>query len=248
MSKKTKYAVSETNKILPPKGMHNARIIRFLELGTQETEWGDKFMCQIGFELVDESAVFNEEKGEQNFTKFRDYFRSLSPRSDMGKVVRAALGDIEDEVEMDDILDQPVQIEITHTKDGKYANIKQVIAPPKGKISKSENDVQSLYLDENFDQDVFDSLPDWLQEKIAGSDEFQALVEDGVAEWEGDGPKSKRGSKGDDDDDEPRGRRNKSDEEEDETPKKRGRADRQKRGASRGTNKRARGNKRRQRA
>lgn len=217
----SKYENSASEKILPPEGMHNARCIRFLELGTVETDFGDKFKCQFSFELVDESTTFDEEKGEQNFVVHRTFNRSLKPRSDMGKCVRALLGDeAVDEaevVEMDDVLDQPCQVRIKYDdkKKPKYANIVEILPPPKGKISKSENDTQSLYLDENFDSDVFDSLPDWMQDNIKETDEGKALIEDGSIE--DDKPKSKKGKKDDDDeDDEPKKKRGKKDEDEEE--------------------------------
>lgn len=241
----SKYDASASAKILAPEGMHNARIVRFLELGTQSTDWGDKFQCMISAELVDESAVFNEENGEQNFVVHRRFNRSLKPRSDMGKVVRAVLGDeLDEEIEMDDILDGACQVKIKHSKDGKYANWISTEQPPKGKVAKSESDVCSLYLDENFDQDVFDELPDWLQDIIKESDEYKQCVEDGYAAEDEEDDKKKKKSKRskDDDDDEddekPRGKRSRSkdddDDEDEEDEKPRGKGARNSRPAKRG--------------
>lgn len=53
---------------------------------------------------------------------------------------------------------------------------------PKQKIYKTEN--PKIYLDlkpDNYEQDVFDELPKWLQKTIASSPEFQSLVEAGIA-------------------------------------------------------------------
>jgi hypothetical protein len=227
-AKSSSYKVTQTEKILPPEGMHNARAVRFLELGTQETEFGDKFKCQISFELVDESAVFNEEKGEQNFVVHRTYNRSLGKRSDMGKAVRALLGsdyvDDAEEIEMDEILDQPCQVQVKYSDDEKYANIVDVLPPNKKvKVAKSESELASLYLDDNFDQDVFNTLPDWMQEMIADSPEGEEL------EIELEKPKSKKKGKNkkeeEDEDDKPRSKRGKSkpaeEEEEEDEPKSR---------------------------
>lgn len=224
----TKYAVSQSEKILPPEGLHNARVSRFLELGTQDTDWGEKFKCQISYTLVDETAVFNEEDGEQNFVLHRTYNKSLGSGSDMGKAVRAILGkdyvNDAEEIEMDEILDQPCKVMVEYSDDEEYANIIKVFPWKKsdGKCAKLPDDPMSCYLDENFDQSVFDTLPEWIQETMATSPEGEELIEEGLMEWEDPKPKSKKKGKGakaksskrkDDDDDE---------DEEDEKPKRRG--------------------------
>lgn len=236
----TKYAVSQTEKILPPEGLHNARVIRIVEQGTQDTDWGEKFKVQLSFELVDESAVFNEENGEQNFTLHRTYNRSLGAGADLGKAVRAILGkdyvNDAEEIEMDELLDQPCKVMVEYSDDEEYANIIKIFPWKKsdGKCAKAENEPVSCYLDENFDQSVFDTLPDWLQETMAKSDEGQELIEEGLMEWAA--PKSKKGKKkskkkdeeDEDEEDEPKSRRRRKakdddDDEEDDEPKSRNR-------------------------
>lgn len=210
----SKYSAKASAKILAPEGVHPARCVRFIELGTQDMgEFGDKFRCQISYELVEESAVFNEDKGEQPFVVHKTYNRSLHKRSDMGKAVRVLLGvkdfDPDEEIDMDDILDQPCMVEIVHSEDGQYANVAAVTAVPKGtKVKKSETDTKSLYLDDSFDEDVFDSLHDSLKEKIEESPEYKELGLDN------DKPKSRKGGK-----DKPsnkKGRKDEDEEEEDE--------------------------------
>lgn len=201
------YSVEGSERILPEEGIHNARMIRFIELGTQETEFGEKFKVSASYELVDTSAVFNEDNGEQNFVVHKKYNRSLHKRSDLGKDIRAIVGKKfpeKGDFEMDSVLDLPCQVEIEHSEDGQYANVKRVLPPPlKGKVSKSENDVVSLYLDENFDEDVFDKLHDKVRETIEKSPEYQEMYPDAKASKK----KSKRNE--DDDEDEPKsGRRN----------------------------------------
>jgi hypothetical protein len=216
MKKKKKggssYDVNQSERVLPEEGMHNARVVRFIEQGTQETEFGEKFKVQVSFELVDASHVFNEDKGEQNFMVHRKYNKSLHKRSDMGKDIRAIFGkDFPEKgsIEMDEIADRPCQVEIVHSEDGQYANVVKVVGPPKtGKVAKSENEFISLYLDDNFDEDVFDSLHDSIREKIEESPEYQEVTGN-------KGPKRKK--KASDEDDE--------EEEDDDKPKRKSRRD-----------------------
>lgn len=222
------YNVNTSERILPEEGMHNARVVRFLELGTQDGgEFGDKFKVQLSFELVDASAVFNEENGEQNFMVHRKYNRSLHKRSDLGKAVRAILGKDfpeEGEIEMDTLADMPCQVEVTHSEDGQYANVTNVVAAPKtGKVAKSENEFISLYLDDNFDEDVFDSLHDGLREKIEASPEYQELFPDAKPKRKG---KAKDEDEDEDEDEKPArkktaSRKNDDDDEDEEEEKPR---------------------------
>lgn len=207
------YSVDAADRILPEEGLHKARPVQFIELGTQHSdEYGDKFKVQIGYELVEASAVFNEDKGEQNFMVRRKYNKSLHKRSDLGKDVRAIMGKAfpeKGDFEMDDILDRPCYVEIQHSEDGQYANVVKVIGAKEAelkKFPKSENDTVSLYLDDNFDEDTYEDLHEGLRDKIAESDEYQEMFPDTK-------PK-KKGKKKDDDE-----------EEEDERPKRRGRKD-----------------------
>lgn len=227
MAKKRKgsgsaYAINETQRQLPEEGLHKARPYRFIELGTQESEeWGDKFKVQVSYELVEHSAVFNEEKGEQNFTAHRKYNKSLHKRSDLGKDVRAIMGkDFPEkgEFEMDEILDRPCFVEIQHSEDGQYANVVKVISAKQSDLKgfpKLENDCVSLYLDDNFDEDVFEELHEGIREKIEESPEYQEMFPDAK-------PKRKGSRKDDDDeeeedeDDRPRRKSSRRDEEDEE--------------------------------
>lgn len=215
----SKLKVSQREKVLAPEGVHNARIVRIVELGTQPSdEWGDKFKIEISFELVDESAVFNEEKGEQNFVVRKKYNRSLHKRSDLAKHITAITGnkfEAGDEFEMDDLLNQPCQVEITHSEDGQYANITGIMKAAKGmKVAKAESELQSLYLDDSFDTETFETLPEYMQDMISDTDEYKELFPD-------EKPKSKKKSKDEDDDEKPKRKGKQVEEEEEEKPTRR---------------------------
>jgi hypothetical protein len=84
-----KVKSSQRERILAPEGVHNARCIQVIDLGTQESkQWGSKRKVQLAFELVDESAVFNEEKGEENFVLYRTYTLSLAPKASLTKDIK----------------------------------------------------------------------------------------------------------------------------------------------------------------
>ena len=63
------------------------------------------------------------------------------------------------------ILGKPCQIQVMHSDDGKYANIANILPAPKGCKEKAEN--PTLFYSTEQDQQ-YDKLPKWLQEKIDG--------------------------------------------------------------------------------
>lgn len=174
--------VKSSNRVLAPEGIHAARCIRIVDLGTQlsnNPDWKPSRKLNLGFELVDEPYVFDEEKGEENFVVYANYTLSLGKKSRLRPVIESWTGKkIEESFELDNLLDAPCQIQIVHTKkdDKTYANITNIMAPGKGKVTKSTNKAVSLYLDETFDQEVFDSLPEFMQDMISDSPEYQALT------------------------------------------------------------------------
>ena len=84
-----------------------------------------------------------------------------------------------------DLLDQPCMVLVRHDigkKDGKiYANVQSVTPLPKGlECPKRWNNVEWFFmgfkgLAEQFDQGVFDSFPDYLKQKIASTQEYNAV-------------------------------------------------------------------------
>lgn len=204
------------DKVLAPAGVHNARCIAVRDLGTHEETFTDKKgkkkttkarKVQIGWELVNESHVFSEEKGEQNFTIYKDYTMSLGDTSNLGKAIASWTGKKiakNDEFDLLSLKNFPCQIQIVHkvakTSGNTYTDVVGIMPPPKGKdgkpqpVDKAENKFTSLSLEpDEFDQEAYDALPDWLREKIANSDEYKAmfLEEEKEEEAEEEKPKGK---------------------------------------------------------
>jgi len=176
-----KLTPKSSSRILAPEGIHFARCIRIVDLGTQESsnpEWRASRKLNLGFELVDESAIFDEERGEENFVVYGNWNQSLGKKSKLRPLIESWTGKkIADEFELDTLLDLPCQIQITHvTNDkGTYANITNIMGPGKGKVSKSTMEPESLYLDETFDEEIFKKLPEFMQEMIEDSPEYKAI-------------------------------------------------------------------------
>lgn len=72
----------------------------------------------------------------------------------------------------DDILDKSVEGIIEHTDSGN-AKIKTFLPLKKGtKVPRGNMATSSVYLDENFDNDSFEAMPDFIQKQILKAPEF----------------------------------------------------------------------------
>jgi len=110
---------------------------------------------------------------------YRQYTFTSSPKGSLMKDLRAAFGVKHTDIEMHDLLGRACMVTVEHkeTDAGTFANVVAVGMLPKGtKAKKATEDLKSLYLDETFDQEVFDSLPDFLREKIASSEEYESVM------------------------------------------------------------------------
>lgn len=167
---------------LAPEGTHPAACVQVLDLGTQPSEqWGDRRKVQLGFELINEK---NSEGAAM--VVYKQYTFSSSPKSSLMKDLKGWLGKdaVGDDFEMDNLLSKGVLITVEHneTDRGTFANVTNLTALPKGTKAKQPTEpLRSLYLDESFDAEAFDKLPDFLKEKIMVTPEFEEFGAAAVA-------------------------------------------------------------------
>ncbi len=165
----------KSKRELAPEGVHKATCVHVIDLGTQTFTIKGKEQSarkvSVGFELLGKKNSFGEP-----FVVAQRYTFSNSKKSNLMKDLKAWLGIKDPDFDLDGLALKPAQVTITHTDDGEYANITNVGGVPKGtKYPKAANNFTSLYLDETFDRDVFDDLPDYFKEKIAASPEYDEV-------------------------------------------------------------------------
>ena len=107
---------------LAPVGVYRAVCTRLLNLGIQETNYGDKHQIHLAFE-IDE----NMDDGRP-FLMMQNYTVSLNPKSRLRKDLEAWRGRAFTAEELGGfdlktVLGKPLQISVVHSEDGKYANI-----------------------------------------------------------------------------------------------------------------------------
>jgi hypothetical protein len=179
---------SYVQRELIPAGNYIARCYQMIEIGTvQEMIMGQPKTLKkvrIGWELPEETRTFNQEKGEQPFVISQEFTLSMNEKSNLRKMLASWRGkDFSDkEAEAFDItklLGVPCMLNVIHkpNKDGSriYENIGSVSPIPKSmKCPAQINKTIRLEYD-SFDIELFESLPDFIKDKMQGSLEYAAL-------------------------------------------------------------------------
>lgn len=171
---------------LVPEGTHPARVVQVIHMGTVDNYFGEpKNTVRITFEFPTQKAVFKEEDGEQPFWRSQDCTLNFGELSTLRKIAKACgvkpKKDDKDGLEyMDvtDLLDKTLLISVEH-KESKKGSMYEKLTTYSPLIAgmevpKTDNDLL-MYSVYEHDKDVYESLPDWLKEKIATSWEFKNI-------------------------------------------------------------------------
>lgn len=170
-------------------GSYPARVWQMIQLGTIAGYQGQmQNKVRIGFELPTEMMVFDEKKGEQPRVISQDYTLSFNEKANLRKVIEACDPNafkldeegFMEEFDVETLVGKECQITIAQKpkKDGKgnFAYIDNCTRLIKGmKCPSAINEPQVLSYD-NWKQELFDVLPDFLKEKIQSSDEYKVML------------------------------------------------------------------------
>lgn len=183
-----------TPRELIPAGNYLARCYQMLEIGhISENIMGVQktlHKVRIGWELPEELKVFDTAKGEQPLVISKEYTLSMHEKSNLRKDLKSWRGKdfTEDEAKSFDItklIGVPCMLNIIHApgkSDPKktYEQISGITALPKSVKCPAQINKTSLLSFDNFDWDLFKSLPDFLRTKIQGSEEFKEMNNPGT--------------------------------------------------------------------
>lgn len=159
-----------------PEGNQPAICVQVLDLGTHKGEFQGKAKLnrkiRISWELPEEKAVFNEEKGEEPFLISKTYNFSTNEKATFRKDLEAWRGkpfsdeDLQN-FDIENLLGAGAMVQIVHNDKG-YADVSTVAALPKSlkqEMAKLKpHNKLTYYSIENGRSEVFKSLPDFLQE------------------------------------------------------------------------------------
>lgn len=170
-------------KILAPQGNHVARCYNLIHIGHVLVEYNgeqkEQDKVRIGFELPTVKHEFDGEKKPMVISK--EYTLSMHEKANMRKLVEGILGqglldqDAES-FEVEDLIGKTCLLYIKHDtnqRGDKYATIVSASPVPEGMpIPEPYNQPNILNYTDKWDQEKFDKLPDFLKDKMRGSNEY----------------------------------------------------------------------------
>lgn len=171
-----------------PAGSFPARCYSVIHIGTVpvefqgETKLVDK--VRLGFEFPTETKVFKEEKGEQPYVLSIEMTLSFHQRAKLRKFIEDWQGKkLTDEVAWDFDLENIVGkdglanvVQSESKNKAVYANIQGLTPLPKGlKCPPAVNAPFILNYNDKWDESIFETLPDFLKDKMVQSEEYAAL-------------------------------------------------------------------------
>lgn len=163
-------------------GTHSAVCFQVLDFGTQEDTYEGKVTVKpkiwLGFEVPSELKSDGEP-----FVIGREYTFSSSERSTFRKHLQAWRGKPFDDsdfgpegsFDVENLIGVGCLISVEHNANGR-AVITSIMAMPKGtQAPEGKTAKQFLDLSGEFNPELYQSLPEWMQERIGQSPEFAGL-------------------------------------------------------------------------
>lgn len=191
--------------VLIPSGNHIARCYGMVEIGTIKEEYGVyagklQHKVRITWETPLECHDFGS--GLQPFSVSKEFTLSMNEKATLRKMLESWRGKSfsEDEAKSFDItklLGVPCMINVIHktsSKGSKYADISSIATLPKGLEAPGAVNSRFVLSYDNWNQAIFDTMPDFLKNKIRSSIEYTAMTAPGHTEM----PQSSSTDEGDD--------------------------------------------------
>ena len=159
-------------------GVYMAVCIGVVDLGEQYSEKFKNYSNKVLFifEFPEERVEVDGEDKPRWMS--REFTISQSKKSKLFEFVGSWNGvqyttESFGEVELFDQIGKPCQLQLVTSESGEYTNIAAVMQLPKGvRVERRETDTYAFDTEE-WDDDVFERLPDWIRERIMKSTQYQ---------------------------------------------------------------------------
>lgn len=179
-----------SEKELCPAGPTPARLTRVVDLGKHTSdqykdkktgEWKASKLLYLAFELPKHLLKEGNFAGKPFLISTPPFFTNTRGElSNLRKMLDGWVGPLDDDkawaFDLSKLLGTACYLNVVHNvskKDGKtYANIGGIMPLPEGMECAPQDGETVLFDLDEFDAEVFDSLPDWQKEKIGSSNDF----------------------------------------------------------------------------
>lgn len=187
-------SIIATNNSVPreliPSGNYVARCYKMIQIGTvEEIINGEKkqlHKVRIGWEFPNDQKVFSEEKGPQPIVYDEEYTLSMGDKANLRKMLESWRGkgfSVEEAKAFDitKLIGVTCMVNIIHVQGKRdpsktYSKIGSVSSVPKGFTIPAQINPTFVLSYDNFDHAKFDSLPDFIKDKMKTSVEYKALT------------------------------------------------------------------------
>ena len=175
-------SASKTMQTIPA-GTHVARCVGMIHIGTIPNTFNGESKLQnrvwVTWETPDETIEFKEGEGKKPYWISREYTLSMHEKSKLREHVEGWRGKGLNETQarsfdIEKLLGQPCLLNIIHNDKG-YANINGIASLPKGMSCSEQVSETRVLTYDNFNKEIFESLPQFLKDKMKESLEYRAL-------------------------------------------------------------------------
>lgn len=159
-------------------GVYMAVCIGVIDLGEQYSEAFKSYSNKVLFIFEFPTELVEVDGAEKPRWISREFTVSTSKKSKLLEFIGSWNGrqytpETFGEVELFDQIGKPCQLQLVTSESGEYTNIATVMQLPKGvKVNRTESDTYAFDMDE-WNNEVFEALPGWIQEKIKKSTQYQ---------------------------------------------------------------------------
>ena len=176
----------KTQRELVPEGTHPARIYEYIHLGTQKGDWQGRetnyYKVRFTFEFPTEKHVFKEENGEQPMVMSYEATLSFNEKANLRKIAEACFGKMTDaeavNFDVDTLVGKACLVSVSHKppkNDIVYAEINGFMPLMKGLTVEPQINKSKVLTFENWNEELFNTLPQFVKEKITVSPEYKRL-------------------------------------------------------------------------
>ena len=159
-------------------GVYMAVCVGFIDLGEQYSEMFKSYSNKgmYVWELPGETVEIDGEQKPRQLSK--EFTISVSSKSNLRKFIESWNGKSygDDEFMDFDLFDQvgkPCQLNVVLNESKEYANVDNLMPIPRGFPAPTTDTEQIRWDMDKWDDAVFEKLPEWIQEKIKKSTQFQ---------------------------------------------------------------------------
>ena len=160
-----------------PAGTHPAICYGVVDLGTQETTFQGKTKRLKKIRLMFELCNELRDDGKP-YSIGGEYTASLAEKASLRKILeqwrgKALSAEDLDGFDIKRVIGKPCMVSVVHEEgqNGTYARIAGVMSPPKGMQYPAQQNPSMVFDIDDWRDEVFDSLPNYLKEKILKSPE-----------------------------------------------------------------------------